>query len=390
MGEPIIVKQVFDSSSISSWDPIVIWRGVQDTTDEKMKGETRMVRAIDCLDWSEVDIELGQFIGGYSEGRIHENGPKIYISYGISEKLGRGDSVTNLHFKMGDMVYLLVHTSEVKLKGWQRTKIEKIQKAYNESDEVKDPPGNPQMCLESPDLSLVDSDGSIKNDPVTDQGVETASITEHVTIDHSIGEDGDNSEKTHPGVIWDVFRREDVPKLIEYLRVQWKDFEKSDNIVNDFVTRPLYDGVIFMDGNHKIKLKEEFGVEPWSFEQHLGQAVFIPAGCPFQARNSTVQVGLDFLSPESLGEAVKLAEEVRWLPNDHEAKLQVLEVRREECVKEIGKISLYAASSSIKEVQKLVLDPILGAEVGFEDPNLTAMVSKYLEKMVRQRQISCS
>lgn len=41
---------------------------------------------------------------------------------------------------------------------------------------------------------------------------------------------------------------------------------------------------------------------------------------------STVQLGLDFLSPESLGEAGRLADEIRCLPNDHEAKLQVLEV----------------------------------------------------------------
>lgn len=30
------------------------------------------------------------------------------------------------------------------------------------------------------------------------------------------------------------------------------------------------------------------GIEPWSFEQHPGQAVFVPAGCPFQVR--TLQV----------------------------------------------------------------------------------------------------
>lgn len=57
-GEPIIVKKVFDGSSISSWDPMVIWRGVQETTDENAKDENRMVKAIDCLDGSEVHISL--------------------------------------------------------------------------------------------------------------------------------------------------------------------------------------------------------------------------------------------------------------------------------------------------------------------------------------------
>lgn len=31
-------------------------------------------------------------------------GPKILISYGLSKELGRGDSVTNLHMNMRDMV----------------------------------------------------------------------------------------------------------------------------------------------------------------------------------------------------------------------------------------------------------------------------------------------
>ena len=43
---------------------------------------------------------------------------------------------------------------------------------------------------------------------------------------------------------------------------------------------------------------------------------------------STVQLGLDFLSPESLGEAVRLAEEIRCLPPEHDAKRQVLEVKQ--------------------------------------------------------------
>ncbi|PON81684.1 WRC domain containing protein [Trema orientale] len=456
IGEPIIINQVFDCSSTSSWDPMVIWRGIQETTDGKLKDENRMVKATDCFDWSEIDIELGQFIEGYSEGRIHENGrqemlklkdwpcpsaseefllyqrpefisklplleyihskwgllnvaaklphyslqndvgPKIFISYGTYEELGRGDSVTNLHFNIRDMVFLLVHTCEVKLNGQRRTKIEKMPQSLKESEE-NNSRGEGKVGVDegrSPDLSLGEhslenetraSLDENKDEEMMDQGIDnTTNVNGDAVIDElSNRNGGDVSEKTRPGVSWDVFCRRDVSKVTEYLRLHQKEFGVPESETYDFVTRPLYDERFFLNGYHKRKLKEEFGVEPWSFEQHLGQAVFVPAGCPFQARNlqSNVQLGLDFLSPESLGEAVKLAEEIRCLPNDHEAKLQVLEV---------GKISLYAASSAIKEVQKLVLDPKLGAELGFEDPNLTAAVSENLEKMTKRRQITCA
>lgn len=121
--------------------------------------------------WFQVDIELGQFIKGYHEGRFHENGrpqmlklknwpspssldefllyqrpeiinnlplleyihskwgllnvaaklphyslqndvgPKIFISYGTSEELDRGDSVNNLRFNLRDMVSSLYFVS---------------------------------------------------------------------------------------------------------------------------------------------------------------------------------------------------------------------------------------------------------------------------------------
>ncbi|XP_017414752.2 E3 ubiquitin-protein ligase JMJ24 isoform X4 [Vigna angularis] len=452
-GEPIIVKKVFDGSSISSWDPMVIWRGVQETTDEKAKDENRMVKAIDCLDGSEIDIELAQFMKGYFEGRAHENGwpqllklkdwpspsaseefllyqrpefisklpllqyihskwgllnvaaklphyslqndvgPKIYIAYGISDELGRGDSVTNLHFNIRDMVYLLVHTNEVKLKDWQRTKIEIMQKdKADEESEAKESHGDPQIFSSGSSLdsslgtksSGLDMDSN-QNKSIMDQEFEIYSSAEGDMVNCKVlsTQNGDVSEKTHPGVLWDVFRRQDVPILTKYLKIHWKELGKSDDVGNEFVAWPLYDGAIFLDKHHKRKLKEEFGVEPWSFEQNLGEAIFVPAGCPFQARNvqSNVQLGLDFLSPESLGDAVRLTEEIRCLPIEHESKVQVLEV---------GKISLYAASSAIKEVQKLVLDQKLGAEIGYGDPNLTAMVSENYEKMVKRRQITCA
>lgn len=455
-GEPVIVKQVCDDSSISNWDPSVIWRGIRETSDEKTKDDNRTVKAIDCLDWSEVDIELGQFIKGYSEGRLRDDGwpemlklkdwpspsaseelllyqrpefiskmplleyihskwgllnvaaklphyslqndvgPNIFISYGTYEELGSGDSVTNLHLEMRDMVYLLVHTSEVKLKGRQEEKIEKGKEASMES-EAKESPGDVQTSLDegrTPDLSLGGHDqqgdhgeklNNDKDEEMEDQGIDTTCSVEAKTVncENLHRDNGDISQITHPGALWDVFRRQDVPKLIEYLQIHWEEFGKPTSATTDSVQHPLYDEAIFLNRHHKTQLKEEFGVEPWSFEQHLGQAIFIPAGCPFQSRNlqSTVQLGLDFLSPESLGEAVRLADEIRCLPTEHEAKRQVLEV---------GKISLYAASSAIKEVQKLVLDPKLGPELGFEDPNLTSLVSENLEKMIRRRQVTCA
>lgn len=41
----------------------------------------------------------------------------------------------------------------------------------------------------------------------------------------------------------------------------------------------------------------------------------------------SVYLAFDFLTPESLGDSIRLARDIRCLPNDHEAKLQMLEVR---------------------------------------------------------------
>lgn len=399
-GEPVIIKDVCDESSMLGWDPMVMWKGIQETNDEKMKDDNRTVKAIDCFDRSEIDIELGEFIRGYSEGRIRENGqpemlilknwpspsaseefllyqrpefitklplleyihskwgllnlaaklphyslqndvgPKILISYGMHDEIGQGDSVNMLRVNMRDVVYLLVHTCEVNTKN------------------------NDELIIDSTEDDRTENEKALKCEDLNRISEETVT-------------------KSRPGAIWEIYRREDVPKLVEYMKLHWDEFGVSDDIMDDSVPRPLHEGVIYLNSHHKKNLKEEFGIEAWTFEQHLGVAVFIPAGCPFQVRNlqSTVQLGLDFLFPESLSEAVRLGAEIRELPNDHDAKLQILEV---------GKISLYAASSSIKEVQKLVLDPKLGAELAFEDPNLTKLVSMNLEKMIKQRQVACA
>ncbi|KAL8107908.1 E3 ubiquitin-protein ligase JMJ24 [Apium graveolens] len=450
-GEPVIIKEVIDISSMPNWDPVVIYRGIQVTAEEKTKDVSKDVKALDCMEWSEVDIELGQFIKGYHEGRFHENGrpqmlklknwpspssldefllyqrpeiindlplleyihskwgllnvaaklphyflqndvgPKIFISYGTSEELDRGDSVNNLRFNLRDMVYLLVHNCEVKLKGLEKTAVEPMQNDFKEPDAHKltnDPPltlsndGSPKLSLgEHEKQEEQEGHLDLVKEEATDNVAVSMAEKELVSCEDLNGDTKNFSGESRPGAIWDVFRRQDVPKLLEFLKVHSKEFGRPDELTYDSVPQPLYDGVIYLKSHHKRKLKEELGVEPWSFEQHLGQAVFLPAGCPFQVRNlqSTVQLGLDFLWPESLKEATRLAEDIRGLPNDHNAKQHILEV---------GKISLYAASSAIKEVQKLVLDPKVGADIGFEDPNLTALVSENLDKVIKRRQVA--
>lgn len=43
-------------------------------------------------------------------------------------------------------------------------------------------------------------------------------------------------------------------------------------------------------GNNHFLLPFCTGIEPWTFVQNLGDAVFIPAGCPHQVRNLKVTI----------------------------------------------------------------------------------------------------
>ncbi|XP_038682690.1 lysine-specific demethylase JMJ25 isoform X2 [Tripterygium wilfordii] len=150
---------------------------------------------------------------------------------------------------------------------------------------------------------------------------------------------------SYGGAVWDIFRRQDVPKLIEYLRKHKNEFRHFDEQPVDSVIHPIHDQTLFLNEKHKKQLKEEFEVEPWTFEQHLGEAVFIPAGCPHQVRNrqSCIKVALDFVSPENVEECIRLTQEFRVLPQTHRAKEDKLEVK---------KMTLYAVSSAVKEAEK--------------------------------------
>ena len=52
-GEPVIIRNAFEPSLSSSWDPLSIWRGIQEIMEEKMD-ENAIVKAVDCSNQSEV------------------------------------------------------------------------------------------------------------------------------------------------------------------------------------------------------------------------------------------------------------------------------------------------------------------------------------------------
>ncbi|KAK6239693.1 hypothetical protein QUC31_005162 [Theobroma cacao] len=160
-------------------------------------------------------------------------------------------------------------------------------------------------------------------------------------------ENNEKSQMVNGGAVWDIFRKQDVLKIIQYLEKHNKEFRHLNNLPVNSVIHPIHDQTLFLNERHKKQLKEEFNVEPWTFEQYLGEAVFIPAGCPHQVRNrqSCIKVALDFVSPDNIEECIRLTKDFRMLPKSHRAKEDKLEVK---------KMVLYAVSSAVKEARSLM------------------------------------
>ncbi|KAG4395890.1 hypothetical protein GLYMA_19G068800v4 [Glycine max] len=304
-------------------------------------------------------------------------GPKTYIAYGFPQEFGRGDSVTKLHCDMSDAVNLLTHIAEVKLEPEQLPIVEKLKQNHFEQDKREllsdDQDGetnhnvlnNSSSTTNASDkqncVQVMENGGNLCDGKEVDQFYQPSGGIEVVVANEdglSCGSDlkeidkvkiiqesdlfrGDASE----GALWDIFRRQDVPKLQEYLKKHFREFRHIHCCPLKQVIHPIHDQTFYLTMEHKKKLKEEYGIEPWTFTQKLGDAVFIPAGCPHQVRNlkSCIKVALDFVSPENVGECFRLTEEFRTLPINHRSTEDKLEVK---------KMTIYAMQEVITKLEK--------------------------------------
>ncbi|MQL70820.1 hypothetical protein Taro_003097 [Colocasia esculenta] len=357
-GEPVIVRGVLEGTTGLSWEPMVMWRILRANKACK----SSQVKASECLSCCEVEINCHQFFRGYVGGRMYKNmwpemlklkdwpphnrfeeclprhcdefisalpfsvytdpksgplnlavklpkealrpdlGPKTYIAYGTVEELGRGDSVTKLHCDVSDAVNVLMHTSVVSLSRKQISAVRKLQRKHKAQDERE-----------------FNKDGKHIGSLGTEEQKGEVCLHDR-SSDECAAEGG--------GALWDIFRREDVPKLQAYLRKHSEEFRHIYCSPVSQVFNPVLDETFYLTMEHKRRLKEEFGVEPWSFEQKLGEAVFIPVGCPHQVRNlkSCTKVALDFVSPENVHECIRLTDEFRSLPKNHKSKEDKIEI----------------------------------------------------------------
>ncbi|XVF87778.1 hypothetical protein PTKIN_Ptkin18bG0148200 [Pterospermum kingtungense] len=281
-------------------------------------------------------------------------GPKTYIAYGIAEELGRGDSVTKLHLDLSDAVNILTHTADAALSDEQLAAIEKLKIKHKAQDEkehlervrVDSNPIKEGLAAENsdPENTMDVQEVTDQKDHYSDDEIPHVSRCE---LGASTTPGSSTGENEMGGALWDIFRREDVPKLEAYLRKHSKEFRHTYCSPVEEVIHPILDQSFYLTVEHKRRLKEEFGIEPWTFEQKLGEAVFIPAGCPHQVRNlkSCTKVAVDFVSPENIKECFRLSEEFRQLPRNHRAREDKLEIK---------KMVIYGVERAIDDLSKLI------------------------------------
>ncbi|CAM8905754.1 unnamed protein product [Rhodiola kirilowii] len=316
-------------------------------------------------------------------------GPYVHFSYGIGSD--SVDAMGKLCYNSYDSVNIMVHATAVPVPSEQITRVRKLmeKKWYEYQDastvitsDVTSPKKKRKPSKKGDSLTVAEVSNEDSERPTTCEG-ESGESCNSVVVHESSGRSAANvnrlrestsdseasnlcSEKPDDQIIvqnfgnsdaaedspsiscgaeWDVFRREDIPALLDYLK---KNSEKLSHTSNNSKNagQPILGQSVFLDAMDKSRLKEEYNIEPWTFKQRVGEAVIVPAGCPYQIRTlkSCVSVAFDFVSLESASASIHLSDELRLLSEVHDSNEHKLEV---------WKMVLYNISAALQQLREL-------------------------------------
>eukprot|EP01113_Clastostelium_recurvatum_P049633 TRINITY_DN9229_c0_g1_i1.p1 TRINITY_DN9229_c0_g1~~TRINITY_DN9229_c0_g1_i1.p1 ORF type:complete len:133 (+),score=32.90 TRINITY_DN9229_c0_g1_i1:313-711(+) len=92
---------------------------------------------------------------------------------------------------------------------------------------------------------------------------------------------------------------------------------------------PILDHSFYLDEDMLKELEKRWNVRPYKFVQKVGDAIYIPVGCPHQVKNlsSSIKIAEDFVSAENLDLCVELTDSFRMLPLGHKYHKDKLQSR---------------------------------------------------------------
>ncbi|XP_020399952.1 lysine-specific demethylase JMJ25 isoform X3 [Zea mays] len=160
---------------------------------------------------------------------------KLLIAHGSHQELGKGDSMTNLMINMCDVVHMLMHATEVH---YQCPKSVRVQSDVSER--------------------IANGTSVHVNTPVQNLNLDIEEQSHKHSISHIQEPNTNNSEGSLAGAaVWDVFRRQDLPKLNEYLAVHREECAARCQAVSS-VKYPIYDQTVYLNDYHKKMLKDQY------------------------------------------------------------------------------------------------------------------------------------
>ncbi|KAH6777910.1 hypothetical protein C2S51_009222 [Perilla frutescens var. frutescens] len=344
-GEPVVVPDVVSGATGFSWEPMVMWRACR-----KPRNPDHLIkdfRVLNCSSLSKETISIHQFCNGYVKGLYDGEGRRKILKLedwppgeSLHEQLPRHylEFVRCLPF----MLYTHPRAGHLNMS----TRIPIISRKLDMGPKMSITYGVGQE-LGSSSLTMIHYALSDRVDIL----MHTAAI--------SLGPSTSTSkaaELKEPecGALWDIFKRQDVPKLEEYLRKHAGELKDISHLHQ--LAHPVHEKAFYLTLADKRNLKEEYGVEPWTIVQKLGDAVFVLAGCPHQIRylQSCTSVAFNFVAPESVCECIRLSAEYRRLPQNHRYKEDKLHVKQ---------MTLHAVSQAVEFLETFTLNHVKAPHV---------------------------